>query len=162
MIYDQFQRLQPDTPRFFEAGRPGTMMTQSVTTKPMTALLLVNKIISSEYGDTCGKQSGVIVSAYVEDLVPGTECEENLYLEDDEKVFFIHMHAGDWMSRSGRDDPKRSLDPLKDWFAHWSSQMPQLDSITFSMYLDVDSIAKAEECKKARESSRGLRLSSKA
>lgn len=66
LIYDQFQRLHPDTPRFREAGWPELMMSQPVTTKPITPLLLVNKMIGSEYKDACKERLGVIVSRYIQ------------------------------------------------------------------------------------------------
>lgn len=151
MIYDQFHRLHPDTPAFREAGRPEYMMSLPVTTKLIISMLLVNKTIGSEYRDACEKRSGVIVSTEMEYLVPRIKCEEKVYLDDDEKVFFIHMHTGDWMCRSELDDPEWSLSPLKDWFAGGSSQMPQLDSITVSIYLHLDSIEGTEGRKKLIE-----------
>jgi hypothetical protein len=69
MIYDQFQRLHPDTPSFLKAGRPAPMVSHTVNTKPITPLLLVNKQIGSEYRDACEERSGVIVSTYMEYLV---------------------------------------------------------------------------------------------
>lgn len=140
MIYDQFQRLHPDIPRFREAGQPEFMTSQSVVTKPITSLLLVNKRISSEYRDTCEKRSGVIVSTYMDLLALNAEDEEEISLESAEKSSFIHMHAGDWINRLFFDDPDWSLWGLENWFAYWNSQMPNLDSMTVSIYLHLDSI----------------------
>lgn len=139
MIYDQFQRLHPDTPRVRE-GRPVFMTSQSVTTKPITPLLLVNKRMGSEYKNSCKKRLGVIVSSSMDNLAPGAEFEEEIYPWDAEKASFIHMHAGDWMYRHRLDDPEWTLSPLKDWLARQDLRMPNLDSITVRIYLSLGSL----------------------
>jgi hypothetical protein len=150
MIYEQFQRLHPETPMFDGAGRREPMITRSVKTKPITPLLLVNKRIGSEYRDACKKRSGVIVSEHLEYLLLSVRDEERICARA-ETASFIHMHAGNWMSHLWRDDPQWSLNPLKDWFEHWSSQMPKLDSITVSIYLSIDRLGQAEERRKLEE-----------
>ena len=145
IIYDQFHRLHPDTPRFRRAGQPEFMISQPVTTKPITALLLVSKRISSEYKDTCCKRSGVVVSTFMENFVLGSEDEEKIDSRNADS--FIHMHVGDWISRRRFNDPERTLSPLKDWLAHWDSQMPSLDSITVSIYLNFEGLDLAVERK---------------
>ena len=144
MIYDQFHRLHPDTPMFREAGQPSLMVSQPVRTKPITALLLVSKRISSEYKDACGKRSGVIVSAYMDHLVLGSLFEAKIYPWDADSL--IHMHVGGWVSRRF-NDPRWTLSPLKDWLAHWDSQMPNLDSLTVSIYLNFEGLDLAVERK---------------
>lgn len=152
MIYDQFQRLHPDTPRFREAGQPELMMSQPVRTKPITPLLLVSKRISSEYQDDCGKRSGVIVSTYMDHLFLGSEFEEIIQPWDADS--FIHMHIGDWMNRHRWIDPQWTLSPLKDWLAHWDSRMPSLDSITVSIYLNLKGLDLAVERKNLEDTLR--------
>lgn len=148
MVHDRFHRLHPDTPRLCEAGRPQLMISHAVRTKPITHLLLVNKQIGSEYRDACEKRFGVIVSNYLQFLDPAAELSEEIHSWNVEKASFIHMHAGDWMSSLLDDDHKWTLSSLTEWFAHWSSQMPKLDSITVSIYLSFDSVKQDEECEK--------------
>ena len=151
MIYDQFQRLHPDTLMFSEAGQPEVMSSQPARSKPITSLLLVNKRIGSEYRDSCKKRLGWIVSSFMENLVRGGEYEEEIHSWFAERASFIHMHAGNWMNRHWIDDPEWTLSPLRGWLAHQQSQMPNLDSITISIYLRLGSIEKAEERKKLEE-----------
>lgn len=152
MIYDQFHRLHPDTPMFREAGQPELMTSHPVRTKPITRLLLVSKQISSEYKDTCWKRYGVIVSTYMDHLVLGSKLEETIQPWDANS--FIHMHVGDWMNRHQFIHQQWTLSPLKDWLAHWDSQMPSLDSITVSIYLNLHGLDLAVERKNLEDTLR--------
>jgi hypothetical protein len=151
MVYDQFQRLHPDTPMSRQPGRPVLMISHRVTSKPVLPLLLMNKRIGSEYRDACEKRFGAIVSSEMRYLDPAAELTEEIHPRIAQEAFFIHMHAGDWMSRLWSNNPPWTLSSLGDWVAHWSAQMPKLDSITVSIYLSLDSAETNEEFEKLEE-----------
>ena len=139
MIYDQFHRLHPDTPIFTKPGQLEDTLYQSVRTKPITSLLLVSKIIGSEYRQSCTKRLGVNILSHIDDLALGAKFEAGIHSLDAERASFIHIRVNSWLKRRRLNDTEWTLGPFKDWLAHWDSQMPNLDSITVSIYLNFES-----------------------
>ena len=84
----------------------------------------------------------------MEDLAPGAELEAEIYSWHAEIASFIHMHAGDRMNRRWLNDPEWTLSPLKAWLAHWDCQMPSLDSIAVTIYLNIESLDLSVEGRK--------------
>ena len=142
MIYYQFQRLHPDTPRLGRDGKPPFLMTRMVAAKPITPLLLLNKQVGTEYRDACAKRAGILISDYTHFLVLGGRNDRDLSSFDTENISFIHMHVEDWMNPAMGDDLVWTLSPLKDWLTHWSAKMPKLDSINISIRLRRYSVEK--------------------
>lgn len=121
-----------------------------VAAKPITTLLLLNKQVGAEYRDACAKRIGILVSDYIGFCVVDSWDEPIESTSDTKKASFIHLHVGDWLDPFMGDNADWDLSPLKDWLAHWSAQMPRLDSVTVSIYVYCSRIETAEERMKVK------------